>query len=89
MLEEQRAFLRYLAVTPPANAVDAVLLAGDIYDRSVPPAEAVQVLDEFWCALHRAGIPVLAVPGNHDSPERLGLRQPSVRLRGDSHGRPL
>lgn len=68
MLEEQRAFLRYLADYAAANAVDAVLLAGDIYDRSVPPAEAVQVLDEFWCALHRAGIPVLAVPGNHDSP---------------------
>ncbi len=73
MLEEQRAFLRYLADYAAANAVDAVLLAGDIYDRSVPPAEAVQVLDEFWCALHRAGIPVLAVPGNHDSPERLAF----------------
>ena len=64
MLEEQRAFLRYLADYAAANAVDAVLLAGDIYDRSVPPAEAVQVLDEFWCSLHRAGIPVLAVPGS-------------------------
>ena len=73
MLEEQRAFLRYLADYAAANAVDAVLLAGDIYDRSVPPAEAVQVLDEFWCARHRAGIPVLAVPGNHDSPERLAF----------------
>lgn len=73
MLEEQRAFLRYLADYAAANAVDAVILAGDVYDRSVPPAEAVQALDEFWCALHRSGIPVLAVPGNHDSPERLAF----------------
>lgn len=71
MLEVQRHFLDDVLHTASENAVDAVLIAGDIYDRSVPPADAVEAFDDFLSALHRAGIPVLAVSGNHDSPERL------------------
>lgn len=73
MLEDQRDFLQQTAAYAAENAIDAVLLAGDIYDRSVPAAAAVEVLDDFLHALHEAGIPVLAVSGNHDSPERLAF----------------
>ena len=73
MLEEQRRFLEQVARTAADRQADAVVIAGDLYDRAVPPAEAVEVLDAFFSSLHDAGIPVLAVPGNHDSPERLGF----------------
>ena len=53
---------------------DLVVIAGDVYDRSAPPAEAVELLDD---ALSRIvlglGVPVVAIAGNHDSPERLGF----------------
>ena len=53
---------------------DAVLLAGDVFDRSVPPAEAVALLDDI---LHRVvvglGVPVVMIPGNHDDPRRLAF----------------
>lgn len=71
MLEEQCHFLTQVIVCAKERRVDGVLLAGDLYDRSVPPAEAVEVLDDFLAGLNAAGIPVFAVAGNHDSPERL------------------
>lgn len=71
MLEDQRYILRQILSLAQEHAVDGVLLAGDVYDRSIPPAEAVELLDDFLCGLSERGIPVLAVTGNHDSPERL------------------
>ena len=71
MLEEQRLFLTQAIDCAKERQADGVLLAGDLYDRSVPPAEAVEVLDDFLAGLNAAGIPVFAVAGNHDSPERL------------------
>jgi exonuclease SbcD len=53
------------------EGVDAALLAGDLYDKPIPPAEAVGVLDGFLTGFARMGIPVLAISGNHDGPERL------------------
>lgn len=81
MLENQRRFLGDAVRIAAENAVDAVMIAGDIYDRSVPPADAVEALDDFLSALNKAGIPVLAVSGNHDSPERLDF---GSRLFADS-----
>lgn len=53
---------------------DAVLLAGDIYDRAVPPAEAVNLLDEVLSRIVLAeAVPVIMIAGNHDSPDRLGF----------------
>ena len=71
MLEEQRHMLRAIAHTAVERGVDAVVIAGDVYDRSVPPAEAVEVFDEFLVSLHEADVAVLAISGNHDSPDRL------------------
>ena len=73
MLEDQRYLLNQLkdlAVTEEANGV---LLAGDLYDKPVPSGEAVELLDEFLTDLCRAGLPVFAISGNHDSPERLSF----------------
>src|SRR4051794_7603908 len=51
---------------------DAVLVAGDIYDRAIPPPEAVELLDEVLCRLViDLKVPVVLIAGNHDSPQRL------------------
>ena len=71
MLEDQRFILSKIVDCALENKVDAVLIAGDIYDRSVPIAEAVCALDDFLNALCDNGIALIAIAGNHDSPERL------------------
>ena len=61
-------FVKLVGDTKP----DVILIAGDIYDRSVPPAEAVKLLDEVLSnILIDHGVPVIMIAGNHDSPERL------------------
>jgi exonuclease SbcD len=56
------------------SQVDAILLAGDVYDRAVPPPEAVALLDESLARLVRGlQVPVLIIAGNHDSPTRLAF----------------
>lgn len=56
-----------------AEQPDAVVIAGDVYDKSVPPAEAVTLFDGFLCRLAERSLPVLIISGNHDSPERLAF----------------
>ena len=73
MLEDQRYILDTLRGLAIEEKVDGVLLAGDLYDKPVPPAEAVSLLDEFFTGLSQAKIPVFAISGNHDSPERLNF----------------
>ena len=71
MIADVRHILKEIAEIAVREACGAVIVAGDIYDRSVPSAEAVAVFDEFVSELARAGIVLLAVSGNHDSPERV------------------
>jgi exonuclease SbcD len=71
MLEDQRYILNGILKLAREEGVDAALLAGDLYDKPIPPAEAVGVLDGFLTGFARMGIPVLAISGNHDGPERL------------------
>ncbi|WMJ87872.1 exonuclease SbcCD subunit D [Anaerocolumna sp. MB42-C2] len=52
---------------------DGILIAGDIYDRSVPPASAVNLFDDFLTNLEKRSVKVFIVSGNHDSPERLNF----------------
>jgi exonuclease SbcD len=73
MLAHQRAFLAWLVETAVAQSVDAVLVAGDVYDRAVPPTDAVGLLDEALAAFARARINVILISGNHDSAVRLGF----------------
>jgi len=61
-----------LASVVAAQKVDAVLVAGDVYDRAVPSADATAVLDRVVERLLRAGAAVVMTPGNHDSARRLG-----------------
>jgi len=71
LYEEQSAMLDWLVRTAGENRVDGLLLAGDIYDRSVPPVEAVALFDRFLAELAERSIPLFAISGNHDSPERI------------------
>lgn len=73
LILDQKYILNKILEIALKEQVDAVVIAGDVYDRSIPPAEAVTLLDEFLTSLHREGIPVIAVSGNHDSPERLSF----------------
>ena len=73
MLEDQRYILRQILEIARRERPDGVILAGDVYDKPVPPAEAVQVMDEFLTALAKAGAAVFMVSGNHDSPERVAV----------------
>ena len=73
MLEDQAYILdRVLDIVDGAGP-DALLIAGDVYDKSVPSAEAVTLFDGFLCRLARRKLPVLVISGNHDSPERLAF----------------
>ncbi|NKQ57982.1 exonuclease SbcCD subunit D [Amycolatopsis sp. K13G38] len=72
LLAEQDAVLAHLADVVTAEAVDVVLVSGDIYDRAVPSAEAVQVANRALARLRRAGAELVITSGNHDSAPRLG-----------------
>lgn len=73
LLEDQAHILRQILALLDRERPDGVLIAGDVYDRSVPPAEAVTLLDSFLVELARREVPVLMISGNHDSPERLSF----------------
>lgn len=73
MIEDQKYILEQILSLLDREAADAVLMAGDIYDKPVPPAEAVQLFDRFLTELADREIPIFAVSGNHDSAERLAF----------------
>lgn len=72
LLQEQRDVLNEIVTIMRCERPDGLMICGDVYDRSVPPAEAVTVLNDF---LNQAGqvCPVLLISGNHDSGERLSF----------------
>ncbi len=71
--EDQKYILNRILDIVDAVSPDGVMIAGDVYDRAIPSAEAVQILDEFLVALSKRGLPVFIISGNHDSPERLSF----------------
>lgn len=73
MLEDQQYILSQILRVIEQERPDGVLIAGDVYDKSVPSAEAVALLDDFLVCLSRQGAPVFLISGNHDSPERLAF----------------
>ncbi|WNI14209.1 exonuclease SbcCD subunit D [Actinacidiphila sp. ITFR-21] len=73
LLDAQRAFLDHLVATAAAERVDAVLVAGDVYDRAVPPLSAVELFDGALHRLAELGVPTVMISGNHDSARRLGV----------------
>lgn len=73
MLEDQEYILKEILGIIDEEAPDGILLAGDIYDKAVPPAEAVQLFDDFLVSLAKRKLQVFVISGNHDSPERLAF----------------
>ncbi len=82
LLEEQRCMLQQIFQAAVEEDVDALVIAGDIYDRSVPATEAVSLLDEFLTGLSEKKIPVIMISGNHDSPERVGFADKILEKQG-------
>lgn len=73
MLEDQQYILTKILNIIDDEAPDAVLIAGDVYDKSVPSAEAVALLDDFLCRLAKRDLHIFIISGNHDSPERIAF----------------
>ncbi|OEU89545.1 exonuclease SbcCD subunit D [Streptomyces oceani] len=73
LLDAQRDFLDHLVATAQRHEVDAVLVAGDVYDRAVPPLAAVELFDDVLHRLAALGVPTVMISGNHDSARRLGV----------------
>ena len=73
MLEDQEYILRQILKTADKEQVEAVLIAGDVYDKQVPSAEAVRLFDWFLTQLNSRKLPVIVIGGNHDSVERLSF----------------
>ncbi|MEE1798906.1 MULTISPECIES: exonuclease SbcCD subunit D [unclassified Streptomyces] len=91
LLDAQAAFLDHLVATVRAHDVDAVLVAGDVYDRAVPPLAAVELFDRALHRLAEAGVPTVMISGNHDSARRLGvgaglIERAGIHLRTDPAG---
>lgn len=71
MLEDQKYILRQILKAAKEYQPDGIILAGDIYDKPVPAAEAVQVFDDFLTSLSEMKLSVFMISGNHDSAERV------------------
>lgn len=93
--EDQETILREVVAYAKELRPDAILIAGDIYDKSVPSAEAVTIFDKFLTDLSEITpvIPILIISGNHDSPDRLQyaseiLKRYHIYLAGSAPERP-
>ena len=73
MIEDQEYILHRILHIVKSEKAHAVMLCGDIYDKSVPSAEAVTLFDEFLSRLAQLQVKVYVISGNHDSPERLAF----------------
>lgn len=82
MLEEQKLILDQLVSLAAENKVDALVIAGDIYDRAIPPGEAVSLFDQFLTKLSDQEIRIIMISGNHDSPERISFGEHLLCARG-------
>jgi exonuclease SbcD len=80
---EQRSLLHQLCTIVDEESPDVILMAGDVYDRSVPPSDAVELLDDVLSELVlELDTPVVAISGNHDSPDRLDFGSRILRGQG-------
>lgn len=73
MLEDQAHILTEILEIIDTEKPEAVVIAGDVYDKSVPSAEAVRLFDDFLCRLSKKGLEVFVISGNHDSAERIAF----------------
>lgn len=82
MLDDQRYILRQILDIAEKRQVSVLLIVGDVYDKASPSAEAVTVFDAFLTDAVAAGLHVLAIPGNHDSAERIAYAQGLLEKQG-------
>lgn len=73
MLEDQEFILKRILNIIDEQTPDGVIIAGDVYDKAVPPAEAVALFDDFLVKLAKRNLEVFVISGNHDSPERIAF----------------
>lgn len=73
MLEDQQYILTEILRIIDEEQTDGVLIAGDVYDKTVPSAEAVALLDDFLVRLAKRDLQIFLISGNHDSPERMAF----------------
>lgn len=82
LIDDQRAILLQILGVIDDERPDAVLIAGDVYDKSMPSAEAVTLFDFFLTELSERKVPVFVISGNHDSPERIAYGAHAMRAAG-------
>ena len=82
MLKDQADVLKKIVRIAVEEEADGIIIAGDIYDRSVPPAEAVTLMDWFLTELIKHGLKVFMISGNHDSPERIAFASDIMDAQG-------
>lgn len=92
MLPDQRYVLEQVCTLAEKHQPDGILLSGDLYDKPIPPVEAVQLLDEFFTRMQQMGIAVYAISGNHDSAGRVDfgsriLQQQNLHICGAFDGK--
>jgi DNA repair protein SbcD/Mre11 len=80
--EAQAAFLDHLVETVRSARIDAVLVAGDVYDRAIPPVDSVALYEDALGRLRAAGARVILISGNHDSGRRLGVNSALIDVSG-------
>lgn len=73
MIEDQKYMLEQILDIIKKHKIDAILIAGDVYDKSIPSEEAVRLLDYFLCQLSNMEVETFLISGNHDSDERLNF----------------
>ncbi|PBC69669.1 exodeoxyribonuclease I subunit D [Streptomyces sp. TLI_235] len=88
LIDAQRTFLDHLLTIVQTRNIDAVLVAGDVYDRAIPSLDAVALYDHALNSLADLHVPVVMISGNHDSPQRLGvtarlIERAGIHLRTD------
>lgn len=83
LLEDQAYVLDQILAIAKDQNIDALLIAGDVYDRSVPPANAVELLDQTFDKICRElKVPLIVIAGNHDGPQRLGFASKQMTAAG-------
>ena len=82
LIDLQKEFLTNIINAVGERKIDAVVVAGDVYDRTMPSVHAVQLLNGFLSALARMNVPVLLIAGNHDSAERLSFLSGVLGMQG-------
>ena len=73
MIEDQKYILKAILNSIDEYKPDAVIIAGDVYDKSIPSTEAVELFDDYLVSLSQREVQVFIISGNHDSPERLAF----------------